>query len=734
MIDFRNTNTLWSSILAETLQRLGLTTAVICPGSRSAPLTIAFAQNKKIETIPILDERSASFFALGIAKKSGFPTALICTSGTAAANFYPAIIEARESRIPLLIFTADRPPELRDCHAGQAIDQMKIYGNYPNWQAELAIPSASRGMLDYLRQTVMYAWERSQFPTPGPVHLNIPFRDPLVPVPDIAVEALETQFNPEHFFAGLEPIFAGESSTPPSPPLLRRGEESTMQQWQKCSKGIIIAGVAQPQFAEKYCSAIGQISKSLNWPVLAEGLSPVRNYAQLNPHLISTYDLILRNRQLADKLTPEIAIQIGDLPTSKELRNWLDKTKAKRYIIDPSHHNFDPLHGKTIHLRTSVENLATNLATILTQVPPLLKEESSQVPPLSKGGLGGVLTTATTNIPPQIPPLNKGGLGAGLFHSPEKHEFCRGSAPVPTPDLEDSIGPSDQEGRHGGTAPTENETALGLGGERAPATTNIPPQIPPLNKGESTQIPPLSKSESTLVPPLSKGGLGGVQTSPSNEYLQLWRNTEIQVRQTIDHKISAINNIIEPKVSWLLSQILPPATPIFIANSMPVRDVEFFWKPNHLEIKPFFNRGANGIDGTLSTALGVSHRNLSSILLTGDLTLLHDTNGFLIKNKFVGHLTIILINNNGGGIFEMLPVAKFDPPFEEFFATPQQINFAQLCATYGVEHEVIKDWEQFKEKLNLLPNSGIRVLELQTDRRSDAKWRQDNLSRFAKDL
>ncbi|MEG4168255.1 MULTISPECIES: 2-succinyl-5-enolpyruvyl-6-hydroxy-3-cyclohexene-1-carboxylic-acid synthase [unclassified Microcoleus] len=681
MIDFRNTNTLWSSILAETLQRLGLTTAVICPGSRSAPLTIAFALNNKIETIPILDERSASFFALGIAKKSGLPTALICTSGTAAANFYPAIIEARESRIPLLIFTADRPPELRDCHAGQAIDQVKIYGNYPNWQAELAIPSASRGMLEYLRQTIVYAWERSQFPTPGPVHLNIPFRDPLVPVPDIAVEALETQFNPEHFFAGLEPIFAGESSIVGQASCLpisgdgqdartttRDGQDarttiqvidSIIQKWQQCSRGIIIAGVAQPQFPEKYCSAIGQISKSLNWPVLAEGLSPVRNYAQLNPHLISTYDLILRNRELADKLTPEIAIQIGDLPTSKELRNWLEKTQPKRYIIDPSHHNFDPLHGQTIHLRTSLENLATNLATILTQVPPLNKGESTLVPPLIKGGLGG---------------------------------------------------------------------------DRATAITNIPPQIPPLNKGESTQIPPLNKDKSTPVPPLSKGGLGGVQTSPSSEYLQLWHNTEIQVRQTIDQKISAINHIIEPKVSWLLSQILPPGTPIFIANSMPVRDVEFFWKPNNLEIKPFFNRGANGIDGTLSTALGVAHRNQSSIMLTGDLTLLHDTNGFLIKNKFVGHLTILLINNNGGGIFEMLPVAKFDPPFEEFFATPQQINFAHLCATYGVEHEVIEDWEQFKQKLNLLPNSGIRVLELQTDRRSDAKWRQDNLGKFAKDL
>jgi 2-succinyl-5-enolpyruvyl-6-hydroxy-3-cyclohexene-1-carboxylate synthase len=607
MIDFRNTNTLWSSILAETLQRLGLTTAVISPGSRSAPLTIAFAQNNKIETIPLLDERSASFFALGIAKESGLPTALICTSGTAAANFYPAIIEARESRIPLLIFTADRPPELRDCHAGQAIDQVKIYGNYPNWQAELAMPATEIGMLGYLRQTIIYAWERSQFPTPGPVHINIPFRDPLVPVLDIAVAALETRFDIEDFFAGIEPIVVAETSTPPSQgghggiAPTRGGAGSIIEQWRKCSRGIIIAGVAQPQFADQYCSAIGQISQALNWPVLAEGLSPLRNYDRLNPHLISTYDLILRNRELANKLSPEIAIQIGDLPTSKELRNWLDKTQPKRYIIDPSHHNFDPLHGKTIHLRTSPENLATNLATL-----------------------------------------------------------------------------------------------------------------------------------STLVLPLNKGGLGGVLTSPSNEYLQLWHNTETQIRKTIDQKFSSINNIIEPKVSWLLSQILPPGTPLFIANSMPVRDVEFFWKPNNLEIKPFFNRGANGIDGTLSTAMGIAHRNQSSILLTGDLALLHDTNGFLINNKFIGHLTIILINNNGGGIFEMLPVAKFDPPFEEFFATPQHINFAQLCATYGVEHEIINDWEQFKQKLSFLPNNGIRILELPTNRRSDAKWRQDNLGKFAK--
>jgi 2-succinyl-5-enolpyruvyl-6-hydroxy-3-cyclohexene-1-carboxylate synthase len=162
---------------------------------------------------------------------------------------------------------------------------------------------------------------------------------------------------------------------------------------------------------------------------------------------------------------------------------------------------------------------------------------------------------------------------------------------------------------------------------------------------------------------------------------------------------------------------------------MPVRDVEFFWQPNNSRIQPFCNRGANGIDGTLSTALGVMHRQ-SGVMLTGDLALLHDTNGFLIRNKFIGHLTIILINNNGGGIFEMLPISQFEPPFEEFFATPQDINFAQLAATYGVEYQLMSSWQELIEKLNPLPQQGIRILEIPTNRKADAKWRKDNLSKF----
>ncbi|WP_254173625.1 2-succinyl-5-enolpyruvyl-6-hydroxy-3-cyclohexene-1-carboxylic-acid synthase [Planktothrix pseudagardhii] len=585
MIDFRNINTVWASILVETLAQLGLKTAILCPGSRSTPLTLAFAQHSSIETIPILDERSACFFALGIAKRSGLPTVLVCTSGTASANFYPAIIEAKESRVPLLILTADRPPELRDCHAGQTIDQVKLYGNYPNFQTELTVPSLDLGLLRYLRQTLIYAWERSQLPIPGVVHLNIPFRDPLHPVSQAEATALKSVF-PDDFFTKINLIKA--------PVLSSFHASDYFKLWYNYSQGIIIAGVAQPQNSEVYCQAITHLSQQLNYPVLAEGLSPVRNYSNLNPYLISTYDLILRNFTLAEKLAPQVVIQIGDLPTSKTLRNWLEQQQPDYFILDPSYQNLDGLHGKTTHLRISIEQLSEQIYR-----------------------------------------------------------------------------------------------------REAPDTLNL---------------------------------------TESQFYCHLWCELEAQARTTIDQQLEPINLLIEPKVAWLLPQILPQNTPIFIANSMPVRDVEFFWSPNSLNIQPFFNRGANGIDGTLSTALGIAHHQQSSILLTGDLALLHDTNGFLISNKFIGHLTIILINNNGGGIFEMLPISQFNPPFEDYFATPQNINFAQLATTYNVEYEQIKSWEQLQQRLNPLPETGIRILEIPTNRKKDAQWRQQYLRELADKL
>ncbi|WP_019505809.1 2-succinyl-5-enolpyruvyl-6-hydroxy-3-cyclohexene-1-carboxylic-acid synthase [Pleurocapsa sp. PCC 7319] len=579
MIDFRNVNTLWASILVETLYRCGLTMAVICPGSRSSPLTVTFANHPHIETIPILDERSAAFFALGRAKKTGLPTTLVCTSGTAGANFYPAVIEAKESCIPLIIFTADRPPELRNCHAGQTIDQVKLYGNLPNWQCELALPEAGLEMLRYLRQNMVQAWTQSLFPVPGIVHINVPFREPLAPTLQPELAELATKFDVQDFFNAVA------SSPPIKPPYF----SLPLATWQN-QRGIIIAGLAQPQNPQNYCQAIASLAKLLSFPVLAEALSPVRNYAPLNPYLISTYDAILRQDNLAKQLLPEIVIQIGELPTSKQLRNWLHNINVQRWIIDSRVENFDPLHGKTIHINSSVEQLAQNID-------------------------------------------------------------------------------SNQE------------------------------------KFNQEKIQPSS-------------------------YCQQWCQLEAETRKKLDSTLESIAEIYEGKASWLLSRSLPTATPIYIANSMSVRNAEYFWQPSNSKVTPYFSRGANGIDGTLSTALGIAYGD-AGVLLTGDLALLHDTNGFLIHQKFQGHLTIILINNNGGGIFEMLPIANFASEFEEYFATPQSVNFAQLCATYNVEHRLIQNWQEFEQLLNNLPTTGIRVLELICDRQKDAAWLKSNLAQFS---
>lgn len=578
-IDFRNINTLWGSVLVETLYYLGLKTAVICPGSRSTPLAIAFAQHPYIDAIPILDERSASFFALGIAKQQGIPVALVCTSGTAGANFYPAVIEAKESRVSLLVLTADRPPELRHCHAGQTIDQLRLFSNYPTWQAELATPEANLERLAYLRQTIIHAWERSLYPIAGIVHLNIPLRDPLPPIPQPETISVEMQWDQKAFFSHISQQKITFAQIFPSIPYAT---------WRMFEKGIIIAGVDQSTHPQSYCQAITTLAQYLQYPVLAEALSPVRNYADLNPYLISTYDLILRNSEIAKKLTPDIVIQIGELPTSKELRTWLEQINPFRWVITTSADNLDALHGRTIHLHTTIEQLTESLQT----------------------------------------------------------------EPIFSPNI----------------------------------------------------------------------------------YVKQWRDLDRQIQSKMSQMMQEINNLVEGKVAWLLPQILPPETPIFIANSMPVRDVEFFWMPNSKKIIPYFNRGANGIDGTLSTALGIGYKNKNSVLLTGDLALLHDTNGFLIKQKFIGSLTIILINNNGGGIFEMLLISQFEPPFEDFFATPQNIDFKNLCHTYGVDYHLINQWSDLVKQLNSLPKKGIRVLEIPTNRKENAQWLNNNLTTLAENL
>ena len=207
-------------------------------------------------------------------------------------------------------------------------------------------------------------------------------------------------------------------------------------------------------------------------------------------------------------------------------------------------------------------------------------------------------------------------------------------------------------------------------------------------------------------------------------YVQLWRKADEAAGSSLAQGMGKARGKFEGAAVPRLAAHLPARTPVMVANSMPVRDVEYFWPANDLGHEIHFNRGANGIDGTLSTALGLAHAGRPAVLLTGDLALLHDANGFLLRPRFKGSLTVVLINNHGGGIFEHLPVAKFNPVFEEFFATPQQADFRKLCAAHGVTHVRVRDWAHFSRLIARLPARGIRVLEVRTDRKRDAAFRQ----------
>jgi len=571
-LDSRNVNSLWASVLVETLSRRGVRQAVISPGSRSTPLTLAFAAHGQVEAIPVLDERSAAFFALGLAKQHQRPVALVCTSGTAGANYFPAVIEAQECSVPLIVLTADRPPELRACASGQTIDQQKLFGSHVSFHHELALPERSAGALRYLRQTVAHAAQHTLYPSAGPVHLNVPFRDPLSPIADDGATArLAAEINWGNFFAHLEPVEPAQVVATP-PRIIPEVH------------GAIIVGPAQPGDVTAYVTAVAEIARRLGWPVLADGLSPVRNHAAQFPHLVTTYDLVLRNAAVAERLKPEVVLCLGGWPTSKVLRGWLEESEARTWLVTERADNRDALH-----LRTRQVALALPL---LASVLPVAADE--------------------------------------------------------------------------------------------------------------------------------------------NGYQRMWARYDATARAALDEKFRHEPALFEPKAAWLLARHLPAGTSIFVANSMPARDVEYVWPPGDHALRPLCNRGANGIDGTLSTALGIAHgAEAPAVLLTGDLALLHDSNGFLLRPKLRGSLTIVLINNRGGGIFEHLPVAEFEPPFEEFFATPQEADFAKLAAAHGVEHVPVRDWPHFRELVSTLPAQGIRVLEVRTDRKRDAAQRKSLFAEIA---
>jgi len=329
-----NANAAFAAALFEEFARAGVRHVCVCPGSRSAILALAAAEEPALECSVHADERSAAFFALGLAKVSRRPVALVCTSGTAAANFHPAVIEARYAHVPLLVLTADRPPELREWGAGQTIDQVRLYGSAARWFAETPLPEPTRAALRHARALAARAVAEAIGPPAGPVHLNVPLREPLSPLRDesSAANALRS---------ALDPGTRGRSGAPytlarlplqaPNP----QDVATLVRQTNELEEGVIVCGPmdARPELAE----AVARLARTLGWPLIAEPASQLRRGVHVTgTPIVAHADLLLREPSFAARSAAEMLLRFGATPTSKALRLWLEAHPPRHVVhVDP---------------------------------------------------------------------------------------------------------------------------------------------------------------------------------------------------------------------------------------------------------------------------------------------------------------------------------------------------------------------------------------------------------------
>src|SRR6266849_1537297 len=586
--DSANPMYVYVGAFVDELQRAGVRNVVICPGSRSTPLAMAFAAQAGIRIWMHVDERSAAYFGLGMAKQLRQPVALLCTSGTAAANFMPAIVEAKLTHVPLLVLTADRPHELRDNGAPQSIDQNRLYGTYVKWFVEVALPEATNAALRYIRTIAVRAVALTQAIPAGPVHLNLPFREPLTPepIPDQPLpQVTQRDLVAWQGRSNNAPYVEVRNALPDAPTATTVAY--MMDLVHRARRGLIIVG---PNDDPPLAEPLARLAQHLGYPILADPLSQLRCGDHDQSMVISSYDAFLRIDSFIESAQPELVLRFGAMPTSKPVLLYL-----KRYASCP-------------------------LAVI--------------------DGHGG------WEEPTQ--------LASELIHA-DPIALCQGLLNI----LEQ---------------PGEN-------GEKQP--------------------------------------------SISQEWITMWQDADRVTRQTIQAAIQDFKEFFEGRVFTELANLVLDGITLYAGNSMPVRDLDtFFWSTRE-RIRIMGNRGANGIDGVVSSALGASAgagQNRPTILVLGDLSFFHDLNGLLAARLYGLNLTIVLINNDGGGIFSFLPQAAYPEHFEQLFGTPTGLDFRLAVQMYGGQYQRVESWEQFRKLVGRgLNTGGLHVIEVPTERASNVK-------------
>jgi 2-succinyl-5-enolpyruvyl-6-hydroxy-3-cyclohexene-1-carboxylate synthase len=567
-MDPTNGNTALASAFVEELARGGVRLAVVSPGSRSTPLAVALWRQPEIEVSVIVDERSAAFFALGAAQATGAPVAMLCTSGTAAANYHPAICEADESALPLIALSADRPPELRGIGAGQTIDQIKLYGSSVRWFCEVGTHDADDGGLLHYRSVACRALAAARGePRPGPVHLNLPWREPLAPIADkgavTATDPLALEGRDVRPLTAVTPI-----DLEPSAFLL----DEVAGHIAGARAGVIVTGrQLNPELREP----LTELARTSGFPILAEPTSQLRCGPHDRSHVISTYDHLLRDEAFRDAVKPDLVLRFGEMPTSKPLRTWLAESGADQIVVDPRYGWNEPTGHAAAILRADPTELASGWAA-----------------------------------------------------------------------------------------------RLGDEQRAAPAR---------------------------------------------------WLEAEAATREALSDELESLDEITEPGLHLALGQAHADGDLVYTASSMPIRDQEAFLAPSETDALFLCNRGANGIDGLVSSGIGAAQASgRPTTIVTGDLGLLHDIGGLAALRDVSTPVRIVVINNDGGGIFGFLPQAKAlqKDEFEALLGTPRGLDVAKSAELFGLRYRRLDSLATLSEALGA--GTGLIEVKVSRSRRRDA--------------
>ena len=601
MIQAANVNHLWATLLVEELVRNGVGTFCIAPGSRSTPLVVAVARNPRARAIVHYDERGAAFHALGCGRATGEPAVVVTTSGSALANVWPAVVEASLERVPLLVLSGDRPPELQDAGANQTMDQVKFFGGYAEWSATLPCPSTDIDPAVVLT-TVDQAVSRCRGPAGGAVHVNCMFREPLAPVEQ--GEDFEAYLEPVRAWRGGGHAYTRHESVPPrgAPELPAELAELVARR----PRGLLVAG-GLASAAER--AAVADLAEALGWPFLADVTSGLRldgNTAALVPY----HEVLLGSTEFMRDHPVQAVIHLGGRWTSRRLPDHLEAAPPKDYVVvNEQPDRVDPIHRATRRFRLPVA------------------------------------------------------------------EFCEA--------LRGLVG----------NAGTAAAAASGAAGREA----------------------------------------GG---PPDSGWLASWRQASEHVGGRLDQLLCQDGTLNEPKVARLVSRHIGGGEGLYLASSMPVRDMDTFGAPRPDPVVVAANRGASGVDGTIATATGFA-RSLDKCvtLVIGDQAFLHDLNSLRLCRSLGHPFVIVVLNNDGGGIFSFLPIARFPDVFEPYFGASHGMTFEHAAALFGLEYAVPSTADEFVDAYaRARGRDGATVIEVRTARRDNvdlhASLRREALEGF----